>query len=126
MHGGPAPRRAGIGVDRVEAGKAQYPPRVKGIGIGLQPIDIRDGYQLRANGYWRHGRRTPGRIVARRTIERAGKESVTLSAPPLRPGHRLQPQPETGGDRWPARPSPRARDENMRRAQCTGEIMGGK
>src|SRR3546814_1369391 len=62
----------------------------------------------------------------RRMVDRLRQRGIAVGALPLRPGHRLQPQPEARCDRRTARSPPRPRDQDLRRSQRTGEIMGGK
>ena len=71
MHRRPTPRRAGIGIDGIQRQESQDALGVKGIGVGLEPVDIGHGNACRAKFGRRHGGRLRiGTIVARR-VQRA-------------------------------------------------------
>ena len=97
MNGGATPCRACVGIDRVQPVKAQNPLGVEGEGIGLQPVNICDGDQLRADGCRRHRRGAAAGLMTRWPVEGLRQHGVTISAFPLRTGHGLQAQPEAGG-----------------------------
>ena len=86
------PRRAVIGIDRVEPVEAEHGARIESEWIGLQPVDLGHGNLARAvGGGWAGLRAAGGEMLARVVDHR--DEAFELVIAREAAGHRHQPKP---------------------------------
>ena len=111
-----APRRARIGIDRVEAAQAEHRARVESERVGLQPVDLGDRDPARAArrraATARAGRRAAAR-PGRRARAPSRSSGTSRASPPVIASSRSQKREATVGD---AGVAPGAGDQHLRGA----------